>query len=473
MTFTSLKFILFFPLVVLIYNILPRRIRMVYMLIVSYIVYGMLQPTYLLLLVLSSIVTYIFGIWIDRTINDNKKYRIMICGVIIILIPLFLFKYFNFLGDIISSIGVNVTFPTIKWILPVGISYYTFMSIGYLVDLYNEDVKAEKNPVPIALFLSFFPIVFSGPIERAGNMLPQFYKMGKTKYVDLLSGAKMMLWGYFMKLCVADRLGMYISSIYSDIDNNNGSTIGLAALLFPIQEYGDLAGYSLIAIGTAKCLGFNIIPNFKRPFFATSVSSFWHRWHMSLIQWLTDYIYTPMSYCLRSWKSWGIVASLMVTFFISGVWHGANMNCVLWGLMQGVLLSLEVFTLNKRTQFENKYNLTSKFWYTIICCLAVYSLFAFSEIYGMSYSLADANKIVSAIFSDFGTPNLDNRNLHIAFIMVILLLYKDYADEFLPAKYRLFDSTNGVIRYISLYIITMFILLFAVFDGGQFLYFQF
>ena len=472
MTFTSLEFIIFFPLIILLYNIIPRKLRLLFLLAASYIIYGLLQPMYLVLLIFTSFLTYGIGLLIDRTSEDNRKYRIMVSGIVLILIPLFLFKYLNFVGEYINSL-INVNIPSVRWMLPLGISYYTFMSIGYLVDLYNEDVDVERNPLAVALFLSFFPIVFSGPIERAGNMFSQIKGVVGSKYSDILGGGKMMLWGYFMKLCVADRLSMYVNSVYAEIDIHNGSTLGIAALLFPIQEYGDLAGYSLIAIGTARCLGFDIIPNFNRPFFATSISSFWHRWHMSLIQWLTDYIYTPMSYVLRSWKTWGVVASLMVTFFVSGVWHGAYMTCVAWGVLQGILLSIEVFMLNARTKIEKKYSLTSKWWYVLLCCLLVYLIFAFSEIYGMSTSFSDANIIVGKIFTNPGIPYIDSKNLLIGGLMVFILFYKDFADEFLSVKYRLLDSSNKYFRYFSYYFVTMIVLLFAVFDGGQFLYFQF
>lgn len=477
MTFTSFEFLIFFPLIVLLYNLVPKKIRLFYILSASYVIYGLLQPSYLLLLIATSLVTYGFGMWMDKTEDDDKKHRIMQGGIVLILAPLFLFKYFNFVDEsimsLLSSVGINVTLPTIRWMLPLGISYYTFMSIGYLVDLYNEEVEVEKNPFSVALFLSFFPIVFSGPIERAGNMFPQISKMNRSTPLDLTSGAKMMLWGYFMKLCVADRLGLYVNTVFGNSDMHNGTSLALASLLFPLQEYADLAGYSLIAIGSARCIGFHIIPNFRRPFFATSVSAFWRRWHMSLIQWLTDYIYTPMAYTLRSYKTWGVVGALMVTFLASGIWHGASMTCIVWGIMQGVLLSIESVMLQRRTRFESQYRLTSKWWYTLTCIIFVYLIFAFSEIYGMSSNFTEANKIVVKIFTQPGSLFVDSSTFLTGGLMLSILFFKDLRDEFFPNHFRCFENSKIVVRFASYIFIIICLLLFAVFDGGQFIYFQF
>ena len=477
MTFTSFIFIILFPLIVIIFNIIPKKIRLIYLLAVSYIIYGYLQPTYLLLLITTSIVTYLFGIWIEKENDDIRKKYVTISGVILILSPLFLFKYYNFVGDIITSflqsLNIYIYISPIKWLTPLGISYYTFMSIGYLVDLYNEDIRAEKNPVSVGLFLSFFPIVFSGPIERAGNMFPQINELKGSKLSDLTSGAKLMLWGYFMKLCVADRLAIYINAIYSNINMHNGNSLLAASLLFPIQEYGDLGGYSLIAIGTARCLGINIIDNFKRPFFAMSISSFWRRWHISLIKWLTDYVYTPVSYSLRNWKMWGVISALMLTFLVSGIWHGALMTCVVWGCMQGCLLSIEAITHGHRTALESKYRLQNKWWYTFFCILTVYVLFAFTEIYGMSTSFSEANQIIVKIFSERGSLFTDYNTLIMGLMSVLVLFIKDLRDEYFPNRFLFFESKNIVIRFSSYLFVIFYILLFAVFDGGQFIYFQF
>lgn len=477
MTFTSFDFLLFFPAVVLLYNFTPQRFRVWYLLAVSYVFYAFMQPVYLLLLASVTGVTYGFTRWMGSTEDDDKKKRQMIWGIILVLLPLFFFKYFNFVNEaiigLLSSIGLNITIPTVKWMLPVGISFYTFMAIGYMVDVYNEEVDVEKNIGSVGLFLSFFPYILSGPIERAGNMFPQLKKMPTSQPSDLTAGLKLMLWGYFMKLCVADRLGIYVDAVFNNIPQHNGTSLALASLLYPIQVYGDLGGYSLIAIGAARCMGLKIIPNFNRPFFATSMSELWRRWHMSLINWLTDYIYTPLSFSLRSWKVWGIVCALMLTFLISGMWHGAALTFIVWGIVQGLYLSIEALLQKNRSTLESKHKLTNRWWYIFIRCVVVYLLFAFSQVFGRCTTVSDAFVVIGKIFGERGTLFFDRSSLGYGVMMVVLLFFKDFRDEFMSGHLHLFESKSFVIRFFSYLAIVFIILLFGVLDSSQFIYFQF
>lgn len=477
MTFTSFEFLLFFPVVVLLYNIIPQKFRVWYLLAISCVFYALMQPVYLVLLAAVTCVTYGFSRWMGATEDDDKKKRIMIWGIIFVLLPLFFFKYYNFVNEsfttLMSGIGVNTKIPQISWMLPVGISFYTFMAIGYLIDVNNEEVEVETSIGSVGLFLSFFPYVLSGPIERAGNMFPQLKKMPTSQPSDLTAGFKLMLWGYFMKLCVADRLGIYVDAVFNNIPQHNGTTLTFATLLYPIQVYGDLGGYSLIAIGAARSMGMKIIHNFNRPFFATSMSELWRRWHMSLINWLTDYIYTPLSFALRKWKVWGIVCALMLTFLISGIWHGAAMTFIVWGLIQGIYLSIEALLLKHRSMTEKKYNLTKKWWYILICCIVVYLLFAFSQIFGRCSNLFDAWFMISMIFTDGGTLFIDMTTMGYAAFMTGILFIKDFRDEFFPSKLKLFESSNIIVRFVSYVLILFLIVNMGVLDAGQFIYFQF
>lgn len=477
MTFTSFEFLLFFPAVVLVYNLCPQRFRVWFLLAVSYAFYAFMQPVYLLLLAAVTGITYGFTRWMGATGDDDKKHKIMVWGIILVLLPLFFFKYFNFVNESIFSLlalcGIESTVPAIKWMLPVGISFYTFMAIGYMIDVNNEEVDVEKNIGAVGLFLSFFPYILSGPIERAGNMFPQLKKLPTSKPADLSAGLKLMLWGYFMKLCVADRLGIYVDAVFNNFAHHNGTTLTLATLLYPIQVYGDLGGYSLIAIGAARCMGLKIIPNFNRPFFATSMSELWRRWHMSLINWLTDYIYTPLSFALRSWKVWGIVCALMLTFLISGIWHGAALTFIVWGFVQGIYLSIEALLQKKRSSLESKHKLTKRWWYILICCVVVYLLFSFSQIFGKCPSLSDAGMVIGKIFTNSGGLYVESKVLVYGIMMTIILFIKDFFDEFLPNKKLFLDSKYFVIRFLSYMAILFFILLFGVLDSSQFIYFQF
>lgn len=473
MTFTSFEFLLYFPVAVLLYNIVPQRFRVWYLLVVSYTFYAMMQPVYLLLLAGVTGMTYGFARWIAKTDDDVKRNRIMVCSIICVLLPLFFFKYYNFVNEQIAAlIGVEVLMPKMGWMLPVGISFYTFMAIGYLVDVNNEEVEVEKNIGIVGTFLSFFPIVLSGPIERAGNMLPQFKNLNRSTPGDLTAGAKMMLWGYFMKLCVADRLGLYVDAVFGNVIHHNGTTLLLASLLNPIRLYADFAGYSLLAMGVARCMGIKIIENFHRPFFATSMSELWHRWHISLIKWLTDYIYSPLNFAFRGWKKWGMVVALMITFFTSGVWHGAAWTYIVWGLIHGVLLSIETFTKDRRTNFERKHNLVGRWWYTGIWCGVIFLLFAFSQIFGYCTDLKEAGVVVGKIFRDgIEMPYLQRQNLFYAFICGILLFAKDFCDEFKPSI-KVLNSDKKWIRYTSYYALVLIILELMA-NSQSFIYFKF
>lgn len=478
MVFTSFNFLIFFPLLTVLYWITPPKFRSLILLIASYFFYLNIKPIFVLLLAGVTYSTWLFTLLMDKTTVESKKKRFMTINIILILLPLFFFKYFSYINDGIISLLKSNHFrwplPEIKLILPIGISFYTFMAIGYTIDVYNEEIAAEKNIGNVALFISFFPLILSGPIERAKNMLPQFKTLRNLDYDILVSGLKMMLWGYFMKLVVADRIGIYIDAIFGNISHHNGTSLLFASFLYPFQVYADLGGYSLIAIGTAKILGINIMQNFKRPFFATSMSEFWRRWHISLISWLTDYIYTPLSFSFRKYKIWGIVIALMITFLLSGIWHGPALTFVVWGLIQGVFLSVEALTNKKKAQFENKYNLSKKGWYILLGTCSTFILFAASQIFGRAANIVDAFAIYKKIFSTTGYLFIGNPSTFIfSFLGLSMLFFKDFTDEFMPSKFLLFENENKIIRVLAYSSIIILLLLIGVFDGGQFIYFQF
>lgn len=276
-----------------------------------------------------------------------------------------------------------------------------------------------------------------------------------------------------MKLVVADRVGMYVDAIYSHIPQHNGTSLLFTAFLYPFQVYADLGGYTLIAIGTAKAMGIKVMPNFKRPFFATSMSEFWRRWHISLITWLTDYVYTPISFSFRKYKMWGIVISLMITFFISGLWHGAALTFIVWGLMQGIFLSIEALTAKRRTAFENKFRLPTKAWYILLTCALTFILFAASQIFARSESFNDAKLFYSKIFTSHGSLYMDMTTLSYSIFGLTILFLKDFMDEYFPGRILLFENNNIIVRYTSYLVVFFLIITIGVLDNSQFIYFQF
>lgn len=478
MIFTSLTFLFFLPVTIIIYNLIRDRWKVLYLLIMSYLFYVNMQPVFAILLFCVTLCTFFGGRFIAEARNDRRRETALWVSIVLVITPLFFYKYFDFVAGLLTSLmnsaGIPAHVPQFSLILPVGISFYTFMAIGYLVDIYNEEIDYEKSIFSTGLFLSFFPIILSGPIERAHNMFPQFKTLKNSTYDDIANGFKFLLWGYFMKLCVADRLGIYVDAIYNNIPNHNGTSLTFATLLYPFQVYADLGGYSLMAIGTAKCLGIDVIQNFKRPFFATSMSEFWRRWHISLIKWLTDYIYTPLSFKLRNWKLWGIFTALMLTFFISGVWHGATFGFIIWGLIQGVFLCFDAATNKSRAAIEKRFGLTGRWWWTLICCSIVFVMFAFSQIFGINdnVSVGDSCVVVKKIFTTWGPLFIDVNTLANGLFCLFILFVKDFMEEFY-GKQSLLYSEKPFVKYFSIAALMAIIVMFGVFDGNQFIYFQF
>lgn len=480
MTFTSFGFLIFFPAVIIIYYLLPEKYRRWFLLLASYYFYINVKPVYAVLLAGITLVTYAFTISIGRAKTARNRKLLLVLDIIITLLPLFFFKYYNFVNTgiygLLNTAGIRWPLPEISFILPVGISFYTFMALGYAIDVYHEEIKPEKNLGIVALFLSFFPTVLSGPIERASNMFPQFSGKLQFDYGKVVKGFQFMIWGFFMKLVVANRIAIFTHFIFRDVAHNSGSSLFLGVLLYPIQVYADLGGYSLIAIGSAAVMGIDVMPNFNRPFFATSMSQFWRRWHISLISWLTDYIYTPLSFNFRKYRSLGTVMALMLTFFISGVWHGAAVTFIFWGLLQGLFLSIEAITIKQRRTLFKKYDLTKKRWFIIVCCVFTYLLFAFSELFcGPIESMDKAFFIINKIFININSPvNFGSLSSIIFSLVGILILFTfDWQTQYQEGSIPFVNNKSWIIRNLSYAILIIIILLIGVFDGGQFIYFQF
>ncbi len=478
MVFTSFNFLIFFPLLATLYFLFPTKHRWLILLAGSYFFYINIKPVYALLLAGVTLSTYLFTRLIDNTPNESRKKTYLVLNIVLILLPLFFFKYFGVVNEgifgLLESLNVRWPLPSIELLLPVGISFYTFMAIGYTIDVYNEEVAAEKNLGIVALFVSFFPLILSGPIERAGNMLPQFRARKGPDYDMIVGGMKLMLWGYFMKLVVADRVGIYVDAVYHNIGEHNGTSLLFAAALYPFQVYADLGGYSLIAIGTAKILGMNVMDNFRRPFFATSMAEFWRRWHISLISWLTDYVYTPLSFAFRKYRVRGIVTALLITFLISGVWHGASLTFVIWGLMQGIFVSIEALTVKPRNNFAQRFNLKKRGWYIAVGCLVTFTLFAASQVFARADNLQDAFLVYARILSTsgplfIGVPSI----LLFGLFGIGMMMLKDFTDEFMPSRFLLFENKHKPVRILSYSAVILLIFLIGVFDGGEFIYFQF
>ncbi len=343
MNFNSSDFLIFFPIVTLLYFVLPQRVRWVWLLGASYYFYMGWNPRYAILIATSTVVTYLCGLLIDR---ENRRHNVhakarklfwIAFGFSLNLTLLFMFKYWGFFSNNVIAIGellhITIEMPQFDILLPVGISFYTFQALGYIVDVYRGEIYAERNLFRYALFVSFFPQLVAGPIERSKNLLVQINKPHYFNPTNVRDGLLLMLWGFFMKVVISDRVAVLVDNVYTNWTGMTGSAIVLATLLFAVQIYCDFNGYSCIAIGAAQVMGFSLMENFRQPYLATSCADFWHRWHISLSSWLRDYLYIPLGGNRRGRARKYL--NVMIVFFTSGLWHGAQWSYVVWGLLHG------------------------------------------------------------------------------------------------------------------------------------------
>ena len=466
MLFNSLPFLLFFPVVcAVVWLLKDLRVRNIFLLVASYFFYMNWEPKYGLLLAFCSVVTYFGGLLVAK--HQRKSY--LVSAIVILTAVLFFFKYLGFAAETLTSVmnaaGIKFDVPLPKILLPVGISFYTFQAIGYLVDVYKKKILAERNFIDFTLFISFFPQLVAGPIERADNLLSQMKVLHSINYEDAATGARQMMWGYFLKLVVADRLALYNDLIFNTPSEHNAPTLILATIFFSIQIYCDFAGYSLIAIGCSRMMGFKLMKNFDSPYFSYSITEFWRRWHISLSKWLKDYIYIPLGGNRCSPTRHKI--NIFLTFLISGIWHGANWTFMIWGLLHGAYQVFEKITgldkpLGKRSL-------------RIIQRIATFALVAFAWIFFRANNLSDALLIIEKIFSihEYGMPFLDNiSTMAFSLTAIMILVGKDFIDTFVP-RLKIWLLGNTIRRHIIYLAICTWILIAGVFDNGQFIYFQF
>lgn len=483
MIFNSFNFIVLFPLIFLLYYVIPakyQKARNLFLLIVSYALYIMWKPAFVLVLLGVTIMTYWGGHLLDISDAEKTKYcdrrhrkRLVMLLAFLALLPLLVFKYYNFLNDSISAglatIGIQTSLPGLNWAVPIGISFFSFQAVGYLLDVYHGRIRAELNFLDYALFVSFFPSIISGPINKASLVLPQLKNLRKYfDYNKTVDGLKMILWGMFMKVVVADRVALYVDTVFPNYANYSGITCIIASIFYSIQIYADFAGYSLMAIGVGKTLGFELTENFRRPYFSISVTEFWRRWHISLSTWLKDYIYIPLggSRCSRLRNYWNI----FITFLVSGIWHGANWTFIVWGCLHGVFQIVEKALGFQKCEGNN--------WFVRITRIGItFILINFAWIFFRMPSVTDAIGIISRMINVHAPLSVAFQELEfnkLLFILGFLLLFlKDLRDEFFPDRFLLFENKSIIIRWCSYIVIISTILMAGVFGADQFIYASF
>lgn len=359
----------------------------------------------------------------------------------------------------------------LKIIVPLGISYITFQAIGYLIEVKRGNEVAEKNFGIFATYIMFFPKILSGPIERAHKFLPQLRENKDFNYDQVAGGLRRILWGLFLKLVVADRLVLYTSAVFDNYQYHTGVTLIVAAIFFPIQLYADLGGYTAIAIGSAQVLGYKLMENFDTPFIAKTVSEFWRRWHISLTTWVNEYIYNPIVIKWRNWNEWGPVMGVVATFLILGFWHGASWNFIIFGLLQGIIISLEF--LSRKIRKRIRKNVPDRL-NTIVSRAYTFGYFCFSSIFFRANTANDAIIIIKRIITIRGGVYIGTPSVIICSLFGILIITME---GWIYAKYQgritFFNSKSAWIRKLSYSLVIIIILLIGVFDGGQFIYFKF
>ena len=477
MLFNSLHFLLFFPIVVVCYLIIPRKLRCVWLLAASYYFYMSWNPTYAVLIAFSTVSTFLTGIFLGKAKGKKEKNLCLAVSFVINLGILFFFKYFDFalenLNRILTLLHRNSVEKSFDVLLPVGISFYTFQALGYTVDVYREDIPAEKNLIRYGLFVSFFPQLVAGPIERSENLLRQIQEADKQKLWNtdrIRDGLLLMLWGFFQKLMIADRAAIAVNAVYTQYQVFGGGEIVLATVLFAFQIYCDFDAYTNIARGAARVCGFELMANFRQPYFALTIADFWRRWHISLSSWFRDYLYIPLGGSrvskVRNWMN------LMITFLVSGAWHGASWHFIVWGGIHG---AYQIAGKWKSALFKKELP-------KVIQMAVTFVLVCFAWMVFRANSLGDVKHMIILImtkpfFKDLPAMNMSGMEWILLGLSLLVLLAVNLLQEKQISVRELVIKRYFPVR-IALYVLGIgSILVFGVYgvayDASQFLYFQF
>lgn len=405
------------------------------------------------------------------SVHHHKKW--LVVSLFLALLPLIAFKYYNFLNDstreILSSFSISYGLPGLNWAIPIGISFYTFQTVGYFLDVYHKRIAAERNWWDYMLFVSFFPQILSGPISRAEDLLPQIKKERQFDYNQNVAGLKALLWGMFMKCVFADRIAIYADTIFNNYSHLTAGSLWFGSFAYTLQIYGDFAGYSLMAVGVGKCLGFDLISNFKRPYFASSITEFWKRWHISLTRWLTTHIYIAMggNRCSRIRQYWNII----VTFLVSGIWHGANWTFIVWGLIHGIIQVIEKMLGLDPKGINSSRGIIKRL--KPLRIIATFVIVDMAWIFFRQPTIRDAFNYVMLMFSKGDITLKSEYPTQVLLILaLVIVIIKEIVEEYFPSI-QLFNNRNAVIRWGTYLAVLCMIALFGVLDSTQFIYVSF
>lgn len=486
MLFNSLSFLIFFPVVTIVYFLLPQKVRWAFLLAASYFFYMCWNAAYALLLLASTVITYAAALLIDRSEKPSAKKTFLAVSLIVNLGILFTFKYFEFFtsGLYAALDWLKIAYTPVNYslLLPVGISFYTFQALGYAVDVYRGDVAVQKHFGKYALFVAFFPQLVAGPIERSRNLLPQFDEVHRFDYENAVTGLRLMLWGFYKKIVVADTVCVAVNTVYNNLHAFDGFAICIATFLFSIQIFCDFSGYSDIARGCARIMGFRLMRNFDHPYFSHSIQEFWRKWHISLSTWFRDYIYIPLG-GNRKGKARQLL-NLMITFLVSGLWHGADITFVIWGGLHGLYQIVGKLTKPVRDRLLPKregslFHRLHGLWQMLFTFALVWFAWIFfransvqDALYAVTH-LFDWQRITASyLFTDlkmvFGTRAEFYRLLATLPLFLLVSLVDRYR-----SLSRIVSKQKPILRLVFYVVVVVYILLFARAELQDFIYFQF
>lgn len=484
MLFNSIDFAVFFPIVLTLYWIFASNLnlRNIFLLVASYFFYGWWDWRFLFLIFISSLVDYFVGRKLGEEENPKKRKHLLFLSLAVNLGFLFYFKYFNFFietfRDSFLLFGKELEISTLNIILPVGISFYTFQTLSYTIDVYKGKLTPTHKPISFFAFVSFFPQLVAGPIERATHLLPQFNKTYKFDYVKVRAGFQLMLWGLFKKMVIADRLALVVNEVYNNPGSYQGSDFIIATIFFAFQIYCDFSGYSDIAIGLAKTMGFDLMKNFDSPYFSKSLTEFWRRWHISLSTWFRDYLYIPLGGSKKG--KYRTYLNLFLVFLISGLWHGASMTFVIWGAIHGIIITFEKATSSIRKKFSSIVGLKKNvFSNRIVFGIITFIIVMIAWVFFRANTLSDSwfilkNMIALKSGSGFDDLGVSSFHVYISIVMIVILMVIEFVDKHHDTRAFL-NRQNALFRW-SVYLIGIFsILLYGVYgqDSPEFIYFKF
>ncbi|WES95752.1 MBOAT family protein [Chryseobacterium arthrosphaerae] len=478
MLFNSIGFAIFLPVVFLLYWLVTNknlRLQNILLLLASYYFYACWDWRFLFLLMFSTLLDYCTGLKMQEAENQKGKRFWFWLSITINLGFLGVFKYYNFFAqsfaEAISHVGLQVNPWTLQVILPVGISFYTFHGLSYVIDVYKDRIRAESNFVDYAVFVSFFPLLVAGPIERATHLLPQIKQRRTFNYTQAVDGLRQILWGLFKKIVIADNCAEFANQIFNSSADQSGSTLALGAVLFAFQIYGDFSGYSDIAIGTARLFGIDLLRNFAFPYFSRDIAEFWRRWHISLSSWFKDYLYIPLGGSKGG--NWMRIRNTFIIFIVSGFWHGANWTFIVWGALNALFIMPSIIMKTNRNHLEtvaqgNILPTVKEFFQMTL----TFSLAVLAWIFFRAENISHAFSYISGIFSRslFSIPTITPRLLMLLIIIFMVIEWLGREQQYAIAKLGL--QWKSPVRYAMYYAIIIAIFWFAGKDQ-QFIYFQF